>query len=301
MTATRRIGFIGVGLMGHGIAKNIVEKGYPLSVLANRNRQPVDDLVARGAREAATAADLARQSDVIFICVTGSPQVEEVIFRKDGVLEGLAKGAIVADCSTAEPGSTAKVAAAVAERGGRFVDTPLVRTPKEAEEGRLGVMTGGDPATLAELRPVLETFAEVIIHAGGVGAGHKLKLINNYLALAVAAAVAEGVATAMKAGVDLKALTEIVTSGGADSVMFRRFSTYFLTGDDSLAKFALSNATKDLRYYTHMAETTPTSAFIAEAVHQTLQLATIRGHGDKFLPRLIDVLAELNGVPRPAR
>jgi len=299
VTTKTRIGFIGVGLMGHGIAKNIVEKGYPLTVLGHRNRQPVDDLLRRGAAEAKSPAELARRSDIIFLCVTGSPQVEDIVFGKDGLLDGMAAGKIVADCSTAEPTSTVKVAAAIAERGGRFVDTPLVRTPKEAEEGRLVVMTGGDAATLAEMRPVLETFAEIIVHAGPLGAGHKLKLINNFLVLANAAAVAEAIATAMKAGVDLKALTEIATSGGADSVMLRRLAKYYLEGDDGLAKFAIGNATKDTRYYTHMAEAAPAASFIGEAVHQTYQLATIQGFGDKYLPRLVDALALINGVARP--
>src|SRR5262249_25164584 len=119
------VGLIGVGLMGHGIGKNIVTKGYPLTVLAHRNRAPVEDLIAKGAKEAKSARELAQASDVVILCVTGSPQVEEAIVGKDGVLEGLRPGAVVVDCSTAEPGSTMKVAAAIAAKGGRFVDAPL--------------------------------------------------------------------------------------------------------------------------------------------------------------------------------
>jgi 3-hydroxyisobutyrate dehydrogenase-like beta-hydroxyacid dehydrogenase len=298
VTTKARIGFIGVGLMGHGMAKNIAEKGYPLTVLGHRNREPVEDLLRRGAREARTPSELARQSDIVFLCVTGSPQVEDIVFGREGLLEGMAAGKIVADSSTAEPTSTMKVAAAIQERGGRFVDTPLVRTPKEAEEGRLVVMTGGDPSTLTEIRPVLETFAEIIVPAGALGAAHKLKLIHNFLALATAAAVAEAIVTAMKSGVDLKAFTEIATSGGADSVMLRRFSKYYLDGDDTAAKFAITNAAKDLRYYTHLAESTPTAAFIGEAAHQLYMLAGMHGLGERYLPRLIDALAQLNGVER---
>ena len=220
-----------------------------------------------------------------------------MVLGKNGVLEGMAAGKIVADCSTAEPTSTLTVAAAIAERGGRFADTPLVRTPKEAEEGRLVVMTGGDAATLAELRPVLQTFAEIIVHAGALGAAHKLKLIHNFLALANAAAVAEAIVAAKRTGVDLKAFTEIATSGGADSVMLRRFAKYYLEGDDSMAKFSISNSAKDARYYTHLAEAAPTAAFLGEAVHQIYTLASIQGFGDSYLPRLIDALAQLNRVP----
>jgi 3-hydroxyisobutyrate dehydrogenase-like beta-hydroxyacid dehydrogenase len=298
MADKQRIGFIGAGLMGHGMAKNIVEKGYPLTVLGHRNRQPIDDLIGRGAREAKTPKDLAQQSDIVITCVTGSPQVEELVFKKDGLLEGLRAGMIVADATTAEPTSTMKVAAAVIEAGARFADIPLIRTPKEAEAGTLGVMVGSDAALLAELKPVLETFANAIFHAGPLGAGHKLKLINNYIALAAAAAAAEGIATAKKAGVDLKALTDIVLSGGANSVMFQRLSKYFLDGDDTHAIFALANCAKDLRYYTHMAEATPVVGFIAEAVHQTFQMANTRGFGDKYLPHIIDAIEEANGGKR---
>jgi 3-hydroxyisobutyrate dehydrogenase-like beta-hydroxyacid dehydrogenase len=295
--ATRpRIGFVGLGLMGHGIAKNILAKGYALGVIAHRNRTPVEDLVQRGAVEAPNAAEMARGSDVVFLCVTGSPQVEEVLRRRGGILEGLNPGTIVADCSTSEPSSTMQMAALVQARGGRFVDVPLVRTPKEAEEGRLAVVTGGDPETLAELRPVLDCFAEVVIHAGPVGAAHKLKLIANFLGLANAAAVAEGFVSAMKGGVDLKALIEVAQSGGADSVALRRFARYVLEGDDSAAKFAIGTATKDLRYYTHMAEAAPTAAFVAEAVHQTYALAGIAGYGEAYLAHLIDALAAVNGA-----
>jgi 3-hydroxyisobutyrate dehydrogenase-like beta-hydroxyacid dehydrogenase len=298
MADKQRIGFIGAGLMGHGMAKNIVEKGYPLTVLGHRNRKPIDDLIGRGAREAKSPKDLAQQSDIVIICVTGSPQVEELVFKKDGLLNGLRAGMIVADATTAEPTSTMKVAAAVMEAGARFADIPLIRTPKEAEAGTLGVMVGSDAALLAELKPVLETFANAIFHAGPLGAGHKLKLINNYIALAAAAAAAEGIATAKKAGVDLKALSEIVMSGGANSVMFQRLSKYFLDGDDSHAIFALANCAKDLRYYTHMAEATPVVGFIAEAVHQTFQMANTRGFGDKYLPHIIDAIEEANGGKR---
>jgi 3-hydroxyisobutyrate dehydrogenase-like beta-hydroxyacid dehydrogenase len=297
VTTKTRIGFIGVGLMGHGIAKNIVEKGYPLTVLGHRNRGPMEDLLKRGAAEADSAADLARRSDIVFLCVTGSPQVEDIVFGRNGLLEGVAPGKIVADCSTAEPTSTLKVAAAVAERGGRFADTPLVRTPKDAEEGRLVVMTGGDAGTLGELQPVLKTFAEIVVHAGPLGAAHKLKLIHNFLVLANAAAIAEAIVTAKKSGVDLKAFTDIAVTGGADSVMLRRFAKYYLEGDDSMAKFTIANAAKDARYYTHLAEATPAVAFLGEAVHQLYTLAGIQGFGDSYLPRLIDAMAQINQAP----
>jgi 3-hydroxyisobutyrate dehydrogenase-like beta-hydroxyacid dehydrogenase len=292
----KKVGLIGAGLMGHGIGKNIVTKGYGLTVLAHRNRAPIDDLIAKGAKEGKTARAIAEASDVVFLCVTGSPQVEDTIFRKDGLLEGLRPGMVVADCSTAEPSSTAKVAEAIQAKGAHFVDTPLVRTPKEAEEGKLGLMTGGDEKVLKDIRPILDCFADTIIHAGPVGAGHTLKLINNFIAIGTAAVVAEGIAAGLKAKVDMKALNDIVMAGGAKSVMFERIIKVPLSDDDSAAKFAIDNARKDIRYYTNMTETMPLASPVAEAVHQTLVLAAAQGYGQKFVPRLVNLACQLNGI-----
>lgn len=294
--AKKKVGLIGAGLMGHGIGKNIVTKGYELTVLAHRNRAPIDDLIAKGAREAKTARAVAEASDVVFLCVTGSPQVEDLVFRKDGLLEGLKPGAVIADCSTAEPSSTLKVAEAIHAKAAHFVDTPLVRTPKEAEEGRLGLMTGGDEKVLKDIRPILDCFADTIIHAGPVGAGHTLKLINNFIAIGTAAVVAEGIAAGLKAKVDMTALNDIVMAGGAKSVMFERIIKVPLADDDSAAKFAIDNARKDVRYYTNMTETMPLASPVAEAVHQTLVLASAQGYGQKFVPRLVNLACQLNGI-----
>jgi 3-hydroxyisobutyrate dehydrogenase-like beta-hydroxyacid dehydrogenase len=294
--ARKRVGLIGAGLMGHGIGRNILKNGYPLTVLVHRNRKPVEDLITGGAREAKTPRAIAEASDVVFICVTGSPEVEQVVYAADGLLAGARPGLVIADCSTAEPGSTVKIASDVAARGAVFVDTPMTRTPREAEAGKLALMTGGDEKALAEIRPILSCFADTIIHAGDVGAAHTLKLVNNFLALGTAAVVAEGMNAAAKAGVDLQALRDIVVSGGANSVMFERLIKVALADDDSAAQFAIANARKDLRYYTNMAEKLPVVSFIGEAIHQTFILAEARGYGQRFVPRLTDLLGELNGV-----
>lgn len=294
--AKKKVGLIGAGLMGHGIGKNIVTKGYELTVMGHRNRAPIDDLVSKGAKEGKSARAIAEASDVVFLCVTGSPQVEDLVFRKDGLLDGMKPGLIIADCSTAEPSSSVKIAEAIQAKGGHFVDTPLVRTPKEAEEGKLGVMTGGDEKILTDIRPIIECFADTIIHAGGVGAGHTLKLINNFIALGTAAVVAEGIAAGLKAKVDMKALNDIVMAGGAKSVMFERIIKVPLADDDSSAKFALDNARKDVRYYTNMTETMPLTSFVAEAVHQTLVLAAAQGYGQKYVPRLVNLACQINGI-----
>jgi 3-hydroxyisobutyrate dehydrogenase-like beta-hydroxyacid dehydrogenase len=204
------IGFIGIGLMGHGMAKNLIEKGHRLTVVANRSRERVDDLVARGATEVDTPREVAAASEIIFTCVPTSNDVEGLVYGENGILSGAREGLIHVDTSTANPISTVKIAADYQARGFRFADAPLTRTPKEAEEGRLNVIVGASPTLFDEILPVLKCFAENVFHVGEVGAGHKIKLINNFIAMSHASVVAEAVAVARATGADPKALYDLV-------------------------------------------------------------------------------------------
>jgi 3-hydroxyisobutyrate dehydrogenase-like beta-hydroxyacid dehydrogenase len=291
----KTVGLIGAGLMGHGIGKNVVEKGFALNVMAHRNREPVDDLVKRGAKELKSAAEIAAASDLVILCVTGSPQVEEAVYGESGLLKGAKKGLIIADCSTAIPDSTIKIAADLAKHSITFVDTPMTRTPKEAEAGKLGLMVGGDAKVIDSIRPVLNTFSDLIVHCGAVGAAHQVKLINNFLSLAHAAVAAEAITVATKAGINMEAFREVIMGGGAQSVMFGRLINVPLHNDDSHAKFAIRNARKDLRYYTNMTENMPVASPIAETVHQTYVLADTLGYGERYVPRLIDMMVKNSG------
>src|SRR5258706_3419706 len=292
-----RIGFIGIGLMGHGIAKNLVTKGFPLTVRVHRNRAPLEDLLAAGAKEAKTNADVARNADIVFLCVTGAPQVEEIVNGKDGIASVARQGLIVVDTSTSEPATTAKMREELALKGVRFVDAPLARTPVEAEQGRLNIMVGADDATFAELKPVLGAFCENIIHAGPAGHGIVLKLINNFLAMSIANACAEACATAAKSGLSIRKLHEVVSAGAVNSGIFQLIvGTMLYGGDLSGLKFTLVNAMKDLRYYTHMAESLPVSSIMGEAVHQSLVNANLLGFGDKYIASLLEAQEKLNGV-----
>ena len=291
-----RIGFVGLGLMGHGIAKNLVTKGFPLTVRVHRNRAPLEDLLAAGAKEVKTNADVARNADIVFLCVTGAPQVEEIINGKDGIATVARKGLVVVDTSTSEPATTAKMREALVDKGVRFVDAPLARTPVEAELGKLNIMVGADDATFAELKPVLAAFCENIIHAGPAGHGIVLKLINNFLAMAIANASAEACAAAAKSGLSIAKLHEVVSAGAVNSGIFQMLVGKMLGGDLGGLKFTLVNAMKDLRYYTHMAEALPVSAIMGEAVHQSLVNANLLGFGDKYIASLLEAQEKLNGV-----
>ncbi|MFO1035682.1 MAG: NAD(P)-dependent oxidoreductase [Geminicoccaceae bacterium] len=290
-----RIGWIGVGLMGHGAAKNILEKGYPLTVLAHRNRAPVEDLVAKGAVEATSPAEVAAASDILFLCLPSSVEVEALVLGQK-LIEALRPGTILVDCTTADPGSTRKIGVQLAERGCGMMDAALGRTPREAEAGKLSTYVGGDPATIEKVRPVLECFADTIVVCGALGAGTTCKLVNNSITIGMCAVIAEGLATAAKLGVDLEAQAKVLSAGGADGRMWQMMRPWVLEGDDSHLKGPLRIASKDMRFYTRMAEDAGVATHIADAVNATYRLMLAQGHAERFMPVLPGLLAALNGV-----
>jgi 3-hydroxyisobutyrate dehydrogenase-like beta-hydroxyacid dehydrogenase len=292
-----RIGFVGVGLMGHGIAKNLVTKGYPLALRLHRNRAVAADLLAAGATEAQSHADLARDADIVILCVTGAPQVEEVVLGPNGIAGGAHQGLIVVDTSTSEPATTARMRKVLADDGVRFVDAPLARTPVEAEQGRLNIMVGADDATFEELKPVFGAFCENIVHAGPPGHGIILKLLNNFIAQAICTATAEACAAAAKSGLSIAKLHQVVSAGAVNSGLFQMLVGRMLDGGDLTGlKFTLVNAAKDLRYYTHFAESMMLPSIVGEAVHQSLVTANALGFGDKYVASLIEAQEKIAGV-----
>ncbi len=296
-----RVGFIGVGLMGHGMAKNIVEKGYPLSVLGHRNKKPVKDLVKRGAVEAKSPAEVARNCDVIFLCVTSSIQVEDLIRRKDGIKAGAHDGLVIVDCSTADPNSTLVLAAELKPLGVRMLDAPLGRSPKEAELGLLNTFVGGDAKTLNDVRPILETWAENIIHIGPLGSGHKIKLINNFVAMSYSAIFAEAFTTAKKTGVPLEKLHEVITAGGLNSGFFQNVCKWVIGRDPKAHEFTLANCDKDIRYYNQLANAEKLTTVVSSAVQQSYTMALAMGRGDRHMPMLADAIANFNGIDLEAK
>ncbi|WP_018326063.1 NAD(P)-dependent oxidoreductase, partial [Rhizobium giardinii] len=193
-----RIGLVGVGLMGHGIAKNLVSKGWRLNYLLHPGNQPTDDIDSFGAVGWSSLTEMAGACDVIILCVTGSPQVEDVLVGSGQLLEALGPGHIVIDCSTAVPSSTIALAAKVEAKGAKFVDSPMTRTPKEAEEGRLNLLVGGDAGIVERLRPIFSSFAENVFYAGGISSGHQLKLLHNFVSLGTVTLITEAVACAAR-------------------------------------------------------------------------------------------------------
>ncbi len=291
----QRIGFIGAsGLMGHGIAKNLLDKGFALSLTVHHNRERVADLLAKGATEANSPADLGN-CDVVILCVTGTPQVEECLLGEHGLLAAAKPGLIVIDTSTSEPESTMRLVAQCAVRGVTLVDAPLTRSAPEAEAGKLNTMVGATPEVYARIEPIFKAYCENIFHVGGPGTGHTIKLLNNFVAQAICTAAAEAFAVGAKAGADLRQLVRVISAGGVNSGLFQAMAKT-LDGDFSGLTFGLDNARKDMRYYGHLAEMVVVPSPVGQAVHQSLSIASSLGHGAKFVPALVTAQEQLTGA-----
>ncbi len=290
-----KIGFIGLGLMGHGMAKNIVEKGFALSVLGHRNRAPVDDLVARGAREATSTRALAEASDIVVICVTGSPEVEAIVNGPDG-LAASGKKLMIVDCSTSDPSSTIRLAAGLEGKGITLIDAPLSRTPKDAEEGTLDVMVGGAAEDVARARPVIDCFAGRVVHTGPTGSGHTMKLLNNFVSLGYAALYSEALALGAKAGLTPQVFDAVIRGGRMDCPFYQTFAQYVVGRDPNAHRFAIRNALKDLTYLAGFANASGMANPVSGAVRNSYALAVSAGQGERYVPMLSDFIAELNGV-----
>ena len=290
----KSIGFIGLGLMGHGMAKNLLKKGHALAFLVHRNRANLGDLLDLGGKEVKSARQLAEVSDCTILCVTGTPQVEANVYG--GLLEGARQGQIVVDCSTSMPESTDRIRADFEKKGVRFVDAPLARTPQHAEEGKLNCMVGADDATYAEVKPVLEKFCENIFHVGGPGTGHKIKLVYNFVAMAHAAVTCESLAACARVGISAEKFFQLVSAGGANSNMFQMVVPKALKGELDGLMFTLGNAKKDIGYYQQMVAGASLAGPMGSALHQVLVQANALGLGEKFVPSLVEAYERVNGL-----
>lgn len=293
---SERIGFVGLGLMGHGIAKNIVEKGYPLTFLGRKNRAPAEDMLARGATEAASPKDVAANSTIVFLCVTGSREVEAIVRGPNGLASGLVRGSVVVDCSTSDPTSTVVLAAELADAGVDFVDAPLSRTPKQAWEGTLETMVGANQAVFARVKPVLETWAEKIVHVGGIGDGHRMKLLNNFISLGYAALYSEALALAQKVGISPSRFDAVIRNGRMDCGFYQTFIRWTLEGDRDAHKFTIANALKDLKYLELMADLVGLANPLGNAVKNSFASAFAAGPADQYVPMLATHIGKINGV-----
>lgn len=290
-----RIGFIGLGSMGSGMAANLLAKGWPLTVLAHRRREAVDRLVAEGAREAASPKELTMTSEVVILCVTGSAEVEQIVKGPEG-LASAGKPLLIIDCSTSNPSLTIQLAQNLLAQGITLIDAPLARTPKEAAEGKLDVMVGGSQEALARARPVLEAFSARIVPTGPIGSGHTMKLLNNFISMGYSAVYSEALMLGAKAGLTPQVFDSVIRGSRMDCSFYQAFFDFVLNRNENAQRFAMVNALKDMSYLASFAQASGAINPIGAAVRNSFATAVAGGHGEAFVPALSDVIAAANGV-----
>ncbi len=282
------IGFIGLGLMGAAMVGRLQDKGYELTVLGNVSRAGVEAAVARGAAETSIARDVAAASDIVMLCMGTSDQVEGRMRGPDGVIAGLKPGAVVIDFGTSLPDSTRTLGAEVAAAGGTYLDAPIGRTPMHAKDGLLNLMCSGDKPTFDRVQPVLDDLGENVFHLGALGAGHTIKLINNFFAQAVANSMAEAFAMADRTGVERQSLYDVMAAGPLKSGMMDFIKAYAIDGDPQMLAFSIRNALKDVGYYRQMAREAGAPSVMAEGAFAALNEADAQGRGEDLVPQMVD-------------
>ncbi|MGK7653879.1 NAD(P)-dependent oxidoreductase [Roseovarius sp. B08] len=291
-----QVGIIGVGLMGHGIARNILmQSDFALSFLDHPGNQPTDDLVALGANACTTTSEVAAASNVVILCVTGSPQIETIVSSSNGLADSLRPGTIVVDCSTALPESTLQMAALIRKAGGDYLDAPMTRTAIHAHEGTLNLLVGGAGETLDKVRPVLAAFTENVDHVGPLGHGHRLKLLHNYVSVGFMTLLAEAAAQAADTGIDPKVFVDVLAGGGGASAALDRLAPYIISQDRDALPFFVSNARKDIDYYRSMSEAAGARMTVADGVSAALAATVETGPADAYVPELVRLFRKQQG------
>ena len=280
----KRIGFVGVGVMGHGMASRLLDAGYEVVVIAHRNRGPVDDLVAKGAREAASYDALAADCGIVILCVSDSRAVEAVI---DRLRTGLRAGMMVIDMGTSSPESTRSIHRELAGLGVAFVESPVTGGVKQAASGELGALVGAGREAFHDARPVLKCMCKTVHHFGPPGAGNTAKLLNNYMVFGIAALVTEAFGRAREAGIDWQKLYDVVICGSADSGVLRRIIGSAVRGDYRGYVFSVNGSLKDMKYFEALSESMGGVSELGRAVTQVYEQAVAEGHGDRLLSELL--------------
>ncbi len=287
----KRIGFIGLGLMGSGMSKNLVKAGYPVTVW-NRTASKMKPLVEAGAKSAGSPKEVAESSDVVVSIVTDSPDVEEVLLGPEGAIHGAQKGHIFIDMSTISPIATREMAAKLAERGVEMLDAPVSGGVIGARDGTLSIMVGGKREVFDECRPILEAMGKTITYIGGVGDGQVCKAVNQILVGTTMLGVAEALVFAKKAGVDVKAVHAAVSGGAAGSWQLTNNGARLLKGDHEPG-FKIKDYLKDLGIIAETAKATDMPLPATSLVHQMFINCAAEGMRDKGTQAVVVAVEKL--------
>lgn len=284
-SAKERIGFIGAGMMGSGLCANLLRAGYPLTVIAHRNRERIDDLVARGAREAKSRDELIANSDVLMICVNSADTVSEIV---EEAMSNLRPGMLVIDVTTSLPDVSKKVAEKLAAKDVAFVDAPVNGGPAQAAAGELGVFIGGPEAHVERALPIIRTYSNDIAHFGDVGAGNIAKLLNNFLTVGLRQLVTQAFRSARRNNIDLEKLYVLTMKGAAGSRTLEQLVGGAIVGDYSRNKFSIANCYKDMSYAEALMANDPDGLAIQQAMREAYKRLVEAGLGDRFASEMLN-------------
>ena len=291
---SERIGFIGLGTMGGGMARNLLAKGHALTVW-NRSPERLAPLLADGATPARSPADLASRSDLVMVCVSDTPDVEQVALGPHGVLAGIAPGSLVIDHSSISPAATRRLAEATTAEGAHWLDAPVSGGSEGAARGTLSIMVGGDPAQLERARPYLAAYGTTITHVGPSGAGQLAKIVNQILVVVTQQGVGEALLLAQAGGLDLGATIDAVKGGAAGSWMLANRGPQ-MARRDWRPGFTIDLQQKDLRLALEAADELGVPLPATALVFQLYRGLQQRGLGHEGNHALVKALEEMSGI-----
>ncbi len=289
-----QIGFIGLGIMGAGMARNLVENGNDV-VVWNRTASRMESLVEAGASPATSPADVARRCSVVMICVSDTPDVDAVLHGESGLLAGVSNGSLIVDHSTISPGATVDFAGEAAALGGSWIDAPVSGGSEGAARGTLSIMVGGDESDVERARPYMEAFGTTITHVGPVGSGQKVKIVNQILVVVNQLAVSEALLFAQAAGLDLDATLDAVTGGAAGSWMLANRGPQMIERDWRPG-FTIDLQQKDLRLALEAADAAGTPIPGTALVFQMYRALQNQGLGGDGNHALVKALEKMSGI-----
>lgn len=289
-----QIAFIGLGTMGGPMAANLLKAGHQVTV-HNRTREREEPLAAQGAKRAASPREAAGGAEAIFLCVSDTPDVEQILFGQDGVAKGAEPGTVVVDMSTISPAATRSFAAALAEKGIMMVDAPISGGSEGAVNGTLAIMMGGEPANVEKVVPALEAMGKSITHVGPIGAGQMTKAINQVILAGYYFATGEGIALGLKAGLDVKKVVQAIGGGAAASWVLANRSDNMINNTYPLG-FRVRLHQKDLRIALETAAELNISLPVAGIVAQYENGLLANGYGDEDVSALARIVRESAGL-----
>jgi 3-hydroxyisobutyrate dehydrogenase len=292
MSSYATLGFIGLGVMGEPICRNLLKKSGARLIAFDLSAEPLQRLRADGAEIAGSAADAIRQSDLLFLCLPSAKHVRAV-FEGDGILKHVREGQLVVDLGTSSVSQTRDFAKQIAAKGAAWLDAPIARTRQAAQDGTLSVMVGGPRALYDAVEPLIRCFATDVTHCGDVGAGQVTKILNNMVLFETVNALSEAVAVAKSADVDPKLLLETLSKGSADSFALRNHGLKAIVpGIFPERAFSTEYALKDLSYALALAGDGGLKLRGAELVGTILQEAIDAGSGDNYFPVIAKHIAK---------